>query len=121
MVKIVSDSTADIPAELAEALGITIVPCNVHFGLETYRDGLDLSKEEFYTKLKSSPTLPTTSAPATGLFEALAASIAVVWPQWDKSITIPRVFIREIRSSPRRLKPESVRSVHPSPTAFLRL
>ena len=70
MVKVVTDSTADIPTELAAELEITIVPCNVHFGLETYRDGLDLSKEEFYTKLKTSFTLPTTSAPAAGLFEA---------------------------------------------------
>ncbi|MDH4137726.1 MAG: DegV family protein, partial [Anaerolineae bacterium] len=70
MVKIVTDSTADIPEKLAAELGITIVPCNVHFGLETYRDGLDLSKEEFYARLQTSPTLPTTSAPAAGLFEA---------------------------------------------------
>jgi len=70
LVKIVTDSTADIPTELAAELEITIVPCNVHFGLETYRDGLDLSKEAFYTKLKTSSTLPTTSAPAAGLFEA---------------------------------------------------
>ena len=76
MVKIVTDSTADIPEELAAELGITIVPCNVHFGLETYRDGLDLSKEEFYTKLKTSPTLPTTSAPAAGLLEVAYRELA---------------------------------------------
>jgi len=76
LVKIVTDSTADIPEELAAELEITIVPCNVHFGLETYRDGLDLSKEEFYTRLKTSPTLPTTSAPAAGLFEATYGKLA---------------------------------------------
>jgi DegV family protein with EDD domain len=76
LVKIVTDSTADIPEELAAALEITIVPCNVHFGLETYRDGLELSKEEFYTKLKTSSTLPTTSAPAVGLFEATYKELA---------------------------------------------
>ena len=76
MVKIVTDSTADIPEKLATELGITIVPCNVHFGLETYRDGLDLSKEEFYARLKTSPTLPTTSAPAAGLFEATYRELA---------------------------------------------
>ncbi len=76
MVKIVTDSTADIPAELAAELEIIIVPCNVHFGLETYRDGLDLSKEEFYARLKTSPTLPTTSAPAAGLFEATYRELA---------------------------------------------
>ena len=76
MVKIVTDSTADIPEELVAELGITVVPCNVHFGLETYRDGLDLSKEEFYARLKTSPTLPTTSAPAAGLFEATYRKLA---------------------------------------------
>jgi len=76
LVKIVTDSTADIPEELAAELEITIVPCNVHFGLETYRDGLELSKEEFYARLKTSPTLPTTSAPAVGLFEATYEKLA---------------------------------------------
>lgn len=76
MVKIVTDSTADIPEESAAELEITIVPCNVHFGLETYRDGLDLSKEEFYIKLTDSSTLPTTSAPAAGLFEATYRKLA---------------------------------------------
>jgi DegV family protein with EDD domain len=75
-VKVVADSTADIPEELAAELEITIVPCNVHFGLETYRDGLELSKEEFYAKLKTSSTLPTTSAPAVGLFEATYEKLA---------------------------------------------
>ncbi len=76
MVKVVTDSTSDIPEELAVELEITIVPCNVHFGLETYRDGLDLSKEEFYARLQTSPTLPTTSAPAVGLFEATYRELA---------------------------------------------
>jgi DegV family protein with EDD domain len=76
LVKIVTDSTADIPGELAAELEITIVPCNVHFGRETYRDGIELSKGEFYTRLETSPTLPTTSAPATGLFEATYRELA---------------------------------------------
>lgn len=76
MVKIVTDSTADIPEELVAELEITVVPCNVHFGLETYRDGLDLSREAFYARLKTSPILPTTSAPAAGLFEATYRELA---------------------------------------------
>jgi DegV family protein with EDD domain len=76
LVKIVTDSTADIPEELAAELEITIVPCNVHFGRETCRDGIELSKGEFYTRLETSPTLPTTSAPATGLFEATYRELA---------------------------------------------
>jgi DegV family protein with EDD domain len=67
-VRVVTDSTADIPPQLAEELGITVIPCNVQFGLESYRDGVDLTREEFYAKLVESPELPTTSVPSVGVF-----------------------------------------------------
>jgi DegV family protein with EDD domain len=68
-VKIVTDSTADLPRDLAVELGITIVPLQIHFGDEVYRDGVDLTSSEFYRMLESSPALPKTSAPAPGVFE----------------------------------------------------
>lgn len=68
-VRIVTDSASDIPAEIAEGVGITVVPCNVHFGQRTYRDGVDLTSEEFFIEMARSSTLPTTSQPAVGLFE----------------------------------------------------
>ena len=68
MVKIVTDSTSDIPPELAQRLGIVIVPLYVNFGNEAYRDGVDLSAEEFYRRLVLSRTLPTTSAASPGTF-----------------------------------------------------
>jgi DegV family protein with EDD domain len=66
---VVVDSTADIPAERAQELGITVVPLSVLFGDESFRDGIDLNTAQFYRKLTSSPAMPTTSAPAPGLFE----------------------------------------------------
>lgn len=76
-VKVVTDSTSDIPAEVAQELGITVVPLYVHFGKETYQDGVDLSADEFYHKLVTEPELPKTSAPPAGAFietyEKLAA------------------------------------------------
>jgi DegV family protein with EDD domain len=60
-VKIVTDSTSDIPPQLAAQLGICVVPLHVHFGNEVYRDGVDLSSEEFYKRLVVSKRLPTTS------------------------------------------------------------
>jgi len=54
MVGVVTESTADIPAEMAERLGIAIVPSYVVFGSQTYRDGVELSREEFYAKLGTS-------------------------------------------------------------------
>lgn len=68
-VKVVPDSASDIPVTIARDLGITVVPDNVHFGQRTYRDGVDLTKEEFFIELAKSPVLPTTSQPAVGVFE----------------------------------------------------
>lgn len=63
-VRIVTDSTADIPPHMAAELGIRVMPLYVHFGDKVYRDGIDLSAEEFYPKLVANKTLPTTSTVA---------------------------------------------------------
>jgi hypothetical protein len=51
MVRIITDSTSDIPQEEAVRLGVTVVPLTVLFGSEAYRDGIDLTAGEFYEKL----------------------------------------------------------------------
>ena len=68
MVKIVTDSTADLPRELAQQHGILVVPAILNFGLESFREGVDISTSEFFIRLASSPTLPTTSQPSVGEF-----------------------------------------------------
>jgi len=67
-VKIITDSVADLPPEVARELGITVVPLNVRFGDEVYRDGIDLTAEQFYEKLKYSQALPVTSVPSPATF-----------------------------------------------------
>ena len=67
-VKIVTDSVADLPAQIVNELGITIVPLNVRFGEEVYRDGVDLTAEQFYNRLTHSKILPVTSVPSPGAF-----------------------------------------------------
>jgi DegV family protein with EDD domain len=69
-VLIVTDSIADLPPQVVEELGITVIPINIHFGDEVYRDGIDITTEEFYEKLERSTTIPTTSAPSPGVFTA---------------------------------------------------
>jgi len=54
VVKIVCDSTADIPAELYDKLGIEMVPINIIFGTETYRDRIDITPKQFYKRLSES-------------------------------------------------------------------
>ncbi len=75
-VRVLTDSTADLPAELAEELGITIVRLQILFGEESYEDGADLDSEEFFRRLQDSAELPTTSQPSLGqmlqVYESLA-------------------------------------------------
>lgn len=68
-VRIVTDSTADIPRDQAESLGITIVPLTVFFGDEAYLDGIDLDSASFYRKLQASKELPRTSQPSPAAFQ----------------------------------------------------
>nr|MBF6591803.1 DegV family EDD domain-containing protein [Ktedonobacterales bacterium] len=68
-VRILVDSTADLPPEQARALHIEVVPLTVMFGDVSYRDGVDLDGPAFYAKLSRSPVMPTTSTPPPALFE----------------------------------------------------
>lgn len=67
-IAIVTDSTSDLPKEVADEYGITIVPLNVRFGLEEFKDGIDIDNDEFYRRLQSESELPTTSQPSPGAF-----------------------------------------------------
>jgi fatty acid kinase fatty acid binding subunit len=62
-VQVVTDSTSDITKDMAWKLGIRIVPIYVRFGDKTYRDGVDITTDEFYSMLTSSPVHPATSQP----------------------------------------------------------
>ena len=63
-VKIVTDSVADLPPHLVKELGITVVPLHVRFGEEVFRDGIDLTTDQFYERLVHSKVLPVTSVPS---------------------------------------------------------
>ncbi len=67
-VRVVTDSTADLPQEWADRWGIRVVPLKFRLGEETFRDGLDLAPEEFYARL-SGKEFPVTSQPAVGVMK----------------------------------------------------
>lgn len=67
-VKLVTDSTADLPPEMAREHGITVVPLQVIFGSESLRDGIDIGGARFYERLASDPTPARTSQPSPGDF-----------------------------------------------------
>ncbi len=75
-VKVLTDSLADIPSMLLEELDIAVVPTIVRFGETEYRDRVDLFPSDFFHLLTSSSRLPTTSQPATGVFEEIYHRIA---------------------------------------------
>lgn len=67
-IKIVTDSTCDIPLPLVEKYGITVVPSYVNVGEKSYMDGIDLSRDEFYENLPHYKHHPTSAAPAPAIF-----------------------------------------------------
>ena len=67
-VRVVTDSTADLPPEVAQSLGITVVPLNIHLGSETFRDGVDLTTREFFRKARTSASPPSLSPPSEAAF-----------------------------------------------------
>ncbi len=75
-VKIVTDSTSDLSPQLAQQLGITVVPVYVRFGEKVYQDGVDISQDELYQKLLESPVHPTTSQPSPADFANVYRKLA---------------------------------------------
>lgn len=64
MIKIVTDSTADVPEELLEKYDIRVVPINIQFGTETYQEGIEIDRPTFLRKLEE--VIPTSSQPSPG-------------------------------------------------------
>jgi len=73
---IVTDSVANLPAELVKRYDIGVVPLLVTFGLETFRDGVDISSAEFYHRLATNKVVPKTSTPPIGDFIAVYTQAA---------------------------------------------
>lgn len=76
MIKVVTDSTSDLPANIAKELGIEIIPIFLIWEGQTYLDGIDILPDEFYPRLANSSVLPTTSQPSPDDFKALYDRLA---------------------------------------------
>lgn len=91
-VKIVTDTTADVPPELVARYGITVVPTIIVINGKEYRDGVDMTREEFYKKMLSLRPLPTTAAPASGVFEEVYGSSTDEYLSIHTAKTISGIF-----------------------------
>jgi DegV family protein with EDD domain len=67
-IAVVTDSTSDLPVDIAKQHGVSVVPLNVHIEDETYFDGVTISADEMYRRLPDQKVIPTTSAPSVGTF-----------------------------------------------------
>lgn len=75
-VRIVTDSASEIPQKRAEELGITVVPMHIHIGPKVYRDGVDLSKADFYRLAARGEGMPYISAPTPEEFAAVYSQLS---------------------------------------------
>ncbi len=75
-IRIVTDSAADLDADVAARHQITVVPLFVHFGDEAFQDGATLSKADFYKHLVQSSVFPRTSQPSAGTFQEAYAALS---------------------------------------------
>ena len=67
-IKIVTDSTSDLDKDTAKNLSVEIVPLNVHFGDEVYKDGIEINSDDFFDKLINGTVFPKTSQPSVREF-----------------------------------------------------
>lgn len=67
-IRVLTDSSCDLPGDIIAALGIAVVPMYVNVGTDNYLDGVDMSRQQFYEGLPQFEVHPTTSIPAPGKF-----------------------------------------------------
>jgi DegV family protein with EDD domain len=75
-VRIVTDSTCDLPAETIARYGICVVPLYINVGKQGFLDGIDMTRDEFYTRLPTFPVHPTTAVPSMQKFRAVYDALA---------------------------------------------
>jgi DegV family protein with EDD domain len=108
-VRIVTDSSCDLPQGMADALGIRIVPLSIRFGDTEYIDRTTITASEFWAKCAASPTLPETAAPSPGQFEETFRSLAA-----DGATAIVVVSLSSSLSATMQSAELAARSVSPA-------
>ena len=84
-IRIVTDSSADLPVDLVQKHQITVVPCYVVVDDQTFKDGVDIQADEFYRRLQSEGRTPTTAQPTVADFQAVYRDLL---SQGDQVISI---------------------------------
>ncbi|TJX14550.1 DegV family protein [Tissierella creatinini] len=77
MIHLVTDSTSDLPKEIIEKYHIIVVPLTISIDKKDYLEGIDISPEEFYIKMRTAKELPKTSMPSPGVFGETFKKLAI--------------------------------------------
>jgi len=75
-IKIVTDSTCDLPQDVIKKLDITVVPLYINIGDKGYLDGIDIKRKDFYTNLPNYEVHPTTATPSIETFKSIYKKLA---------------------------------------------
>jgi fatty acid kinase fatty acid binding subunit len=87
MIRVVTDTTCDLPDDLVRQHRIAVVPINIQFGQSTYEEGISLSRDEFYRKVEELNMIPLTSQPSLGQYIA-AYSALVAEPDTEAILSL---------------------------------
>ena len=118
MIKIVTDSTCDLPSGLLQRHDILVVPVIIQFGMETYEEGITIDQASFYRKVDELGIIPTTSQPSAGRFAQVYREIAAEGAETILSIHVTAKLSGTYQSAElaRQMVAEEV-TVHPFDSA----
>ncbi|HNJ13111.1 MAG TPA: DegV family protein [Anaerolineales bacterium] len=98
-IRIVTDSTCDLPDEVTKQQAITVIPLNINIGNDTFQDGIDLTRTEFYARLPEYSPAPKTAAPGPEVFKKEYERLAYEGAQAILSIHISETLSATINSA----------------------
>jgi len=98
-IRIVTDSTCDLPVETARELAVTVLPLSIHVGDRTFLDGVDLTREQFYARLPEYSPAPKTAAPGPEVFKQIYERLANEGAQAILSIHISESLSATVNSA----------------------
>ncbi len=98
-IRIVTDSTCDLPPEIVHQNSITVIPLHINIGDKTFLDGVDLSRTEFYTQLPGYFPAPKTAAPGPDVFTQAYERLANEGAQAILSIHISETLSATVNSA----------------------
>jgi DegV family protein with EDD domain len=108
-IRVVTDSTCDLPTELIDRLGISVVPLYINIGNRGYLDGVEITRAEFYDNLPVYKVQPMTAAPPPEKYRAVYATLAQQGATEILSIHISQTLSAVVDTA--RLAAQNIKSV----------